>query len=153
MSIEQHQPRNKQSGSSFIEILISLLMISIGILGLVTTQLNTLTNNREAYFRTQATVLAYDIIDRMRANREQALTNSYSVALGNTNGSVCATACSPTQIATTDITQWKGSISNQLPSGDGSVSAIAGVEDSYSVIVQWLHNNGETMSLDVRMRL
>ncbi len=153
MSIKRQSSFSHEQGSSLIEVLVSLLMVALGVLGVVTMQMNTLTNNREAFYRTQATVLAYDIIDRMRANRDQAISNGYLVAVGSSpTGTSCTTTCSPTQIATTDLIQWKDSIARQLPSGDGSVEAIAGVTESYRVVVQW-DRQGENMSFDVGMRL
>lgn len=153
MSVNKTTSQKKQGGASLIEILISLLMISLGIMGLVTTQMNTMTNNREAYFRTQATVLAYDIIDRLRANREEAIAGSYVVELGDNSGTSCETNCSPVQIAQADIFDWKSSLADKLPGGDGAVSEIINVDNSYTVNVQWQQNDGETTSLDVSMRL
>ncbi|HLE93281.1 MAG TPA: type IV pilus modification protein PilV, partial [Sulfuricaulis sp.] len=55
-------------GFSLIEVLVALLVLSIGLLGLAALQTTSLQYNTGSYFRTQATFLAYDIIDRMRAN-------------------------------------------------------------------------------------
>src|SRR5690606_37316619 len=60
-------------GFTLIEVLIALVVMSVGLLGLASLQTNTLAFNRDAYLRSQATALAYDIIDRMRANRDAAV--------------------------------------------------------------------------------
>src|SRR5690606_3260878 len=61
-----------QHGFSLIEVLVALLVLSVGLLGLAMLQIEGLKHNTDAYYRTQATVLAYDIIDRMRANSDAA---------------------------------------------------------------------------------
>ncbi len=60
--------RSRQSGFSLLEVLIAIVITSIGLLGLAAMQATGLRNNHSAYHRSQATVLAYDIADRMRSN-------------------------------------------------------------------------------------
>ena len=64
--------RHRNQGFTLVEALIALLVLSIGLLGVAALQLIALQNNNNAMFRSQATYLAYDIADRMRANRDQA---------------------------------------------------------------------------------
>jgi type IV pilus modification protein PilV len=64
-------------GFSLFEVLIALVVLSVGLLGLASLQTNTLKFNQGAYLRTQATNLAYDMADRMRANRAAAIANAY----------------------------------------------------------------------------
>ncbi|TVQ74653.1 MAG: type IV pilus modification protein PilV, partial [Oceanospirillales bacterium] len=64
---------HKQNGVSLIEILIALVVLSIGLLGMAALQTRTLSLNHSAYQRTQAVNLSYDIVDRMRSNRRAAL--------------------------------------------------------------------------------
>ena len=65
-------PSADQRGATLIEVLVAMLVLSIGLLGLAGMQMTALKSNQSAYYRSQATVLAYDIIDRMRANRADA---------------------------------------------------------------------------------
>ncbi len=75
-----------QGGISLLESLIALLVLSFGLLGVLGLQTQSLVHNRAAYFETQATNMAQDMLDRVRANREQA--SSYTLGLGNTPGGV-----------------------------------------------------------------
>lgn len=59
-----------QDGVGLIEILISLFVISIGILGLVGLQFTVSTSNQDAYVKTQATIIAESLADRIRINRQ-----------------------------------------------------------------------------------
>ena len=61
--------QNKLStGFTLLEILIAMLIISIGLLGVATLQIRGQQFNQVSYFRTQATFLAYDLMDRIRIN-------------------------------------------------------------------------------------
>ena len=66
------RPRAAAAGFTLIESLVALLVLSIGLLGVAAMQLASLQANNGAFQRTQATFLAQDIADRMRANREAA---------------------------------------------------------------------------------
>src|SRR4030095_5211790 len=71
-------------GTTLIETLVALLVLSIGLLGIAGMQMTSLQNNRGAHLRSQAQVLSYDIADRMRANRIAALAGGYVIAFGAT---------------------------------------------------------------------
>ena len=61
----------RQQGATLIEVLVAVVVLSIGLLGLGVLQGISLRGNTNAYLRTQATNVSYEIIDRMRANRMQ----------------------------------------------------------------------------------
>ena len=117
------QTKNKSKGFTLIEVLVSLLVLAIGLLGIVGLQNVALRHNQTAYFESQATFLAYDILDRMRANKN---TGAYATALteaANAPATQCDTSnCSITQMATWDKSEWKQLITNNLPEGRGAVT-------------------------------
>jgi type IV pilus assembly protein PilV len=103
----KHQ--HSQKGFTLIEILVAVVVLSIGLLGLAGLQARSLQFNKSAEQRSQATILAYDIIDRMRANRALAEAGSYDLALGTGPGATvnCETGtCSTANLATYDLNQW-----------------------------------------------
>lgn len=114
-----------------LEVLIALLVLSLGLLGLITLQMTSLKNNQSAFYRTSAIILSYDIIDRMRLNK----TADYTLTMAATP--------SGSTLKDTDLIAWTTALSNALPSGDGSV-AIAG--DIITVTVQWDDSRGSTGS-------
>ena len=164
----------RQRGFTMVEILVTIIVLTIGLLGLGALQLNALRNNSSAYERSQATMLAYDMIDRILANKALAKAGSYNVALGVAPaGTDCTTAganCSPIQMAQYDIDAWKCSlgkwessgvctgfnattgitINGTLPEGDGSVVVNGGV---VTVSIQWEDKRdraaGRTVTLSV----
>ena len=74
---------NRSHGFSMIEVLVTLLVLSIGLLGLAAMQVRSIKNTHSAYLRSQATYLAYDMLDRMRAN--MANINGYAGIDTNAN--------------------------------------------------------------------
>jgi type IV pilus assembly protein PilV len=65
----------KSPGFSLLEMLIALLVLSIGLLGVATLQIRGQQFNQVGYLRTQATFLAYDIMERIRINSDDVLNN------------------------------------------------------------------------------
>jgi len=141
MNKNQFQNRNKQSGFSLIEVLVALLVLSIGLLGLAALQTTSLQYNTDSYTRTQATLLAYDIIDRMRSNATGFTGGDYDVAdetaaanvvstYNGCKGSSCAcatTTCDAATLATYDLGQWYDRMGQLLPEST-SAAKLAKVE-------------------------
>ena len=113
----------KNRGVGLIEILITLVITSIGLLGLAGLQVSGLRNNQFAYNRTQAIILATDISDRMRANSEAVIAGDYVQATNNIAYNTCLTTsgCSTNEMAKNDTYLWHGLIVDRLPLGDGLV--------------------------------
>lgn len=123
--------RNQQ-GVSLIEILIALVILSVGLLGMAGLQARTLSLNHSAYQRTQAVNMSYDIADRMRANRRAALDGDYEIALADANPV-------GNSVPDQDLREWRQIIQAILPSGNSSV-ALNG--DTVTVVVQWDDSRG-----------
>lgn len=133
-----------QRGVGMIEVLVTLVIVSVSLLGLAALQINSLRFNQQAYLRSQATYLAYDIIDRMRANETEATSGSYTVIwTDDSNGSTACddNACNPGAMATYDINQWLNTLKTELPKGDGIVSIVG---DKVTVSVRWDQSRGES---------
>lgn len=125
----------RSKGFTLVETLVALVVLSIGLLGVAALQLTSLRNNHSSAMRTQATFLAYDIIDRMRANREAALAGDYDVAI---DGEGAAGT-----VAGDDIIAWKGNIANTLPAIDNAGEtelangSIARNGNVFTVTIRW----------------
>lgn len=124
----------KQSGFTLLEVLVAMLVLSIGLLGLAGLMASSMRNNQSSYHGTQATWLAYDILDRLRANRTVAIAGSYNRALGSP--ATCSTTAPTGLILAKDIGGWKNSIACALPEGDGSI-AVDTTNRHVTITVQW----------------
>ncbi|MGC8507467.1 MAG: type IV pilus modification protein PilV [Thiomonas sp.] len=67
-----------QGGAGLLEILIAVLVLSIGFIGMSTLLVRSMTNNNSAMAHTQTSVAAYAILDALRANRAAALNGDYN---------------------------------------------------------------------------
>jgi type IV pilus assembly protein PilV len=106
--------RRSQSGMTLVEILVTVVVISVGLLGVAALQLWTLKGNQEAYVRSQASVLAGYILDRIRANQAGFLNNEYEVNFDGVGA--------PGTTAGNDLARWQAQINQLLPGGAANAS-------------------------------
>ncbi|MCQ4274875.1 type IV pilus modification protein PilV [Stutzerimonas degradans] len=135
-------------GATLIEVLVALLVLSVGLLGLAGLQMTATKSNHSAYYRSQATLLAYDITDRMRANRADALNGVYDQVLKNTE---CDVELAPSgSLAQRDMAEWLNSLSCLLsPDAQGSVQRNG---RQFTVSIEWNDNRGRIEDADANDR-
>jgi type IV pilus assembly protein PilV len=126
--------RRRARGFTLLEVLIALVVLSIGLLGIASLQYASLRANHHAYLRSQATFLAYDIIDRMRANTAGALAGAYDLPLGDDDPSPAQ--ATPESVAAQDLEEWRQLLAATLPAGEGSVTVDSATR-RVRVVVQW----------------
>ncbi len=103
-----------ERGATLIEVLIAIVILSIGLLGLAGLQATSIKSNEGSYYRSQATILSNDIIDRMRANRTAAIAGSYNL------DSLKSSHTSTSTRADKDLTEWLTQVA-KLPSGKARI--------------------------------
>ncbi len=122
------------SGFSLLEVLVTVVILTLGMLGVAGVLLLVHKNNASSYMEQQAVQQAYDILDRMRANRSAALNGDYAATPPASMPSPdCATAtCTPAQMAQYDLWQWNSDLQANLPAASATVSMItpAGVSSA-----------------------
>jgi type IV pilus assembly protein PilV len=116
----------KQRGLTLLEVLIAVVVLAIGLLGVAGLQLAALQNGQQSYLRSQASTLAYEIADRMRANRGQAILGAYMLNASTSTTPVApaapavdcnSTNCTPAQFVQSDLSTWYTNVTNTLPAG------------------------------------
>jgi len=122
-------------GYSMLEMLIALLVISIGLLGVATLQSRGQQFNYLAHIRTQATFLAYDIMDRMRTNVEQARLGTYQNPPPTSSPECMKKPCSWELLAQYDLFEWYQLVRDNLP--EGSATIISSGEGAYIIELSW----------------
>jgi type IV pilus assembly protein PilV len=147
-----HYNAARSGGFTLIEVLVSLVILAIGLLGIAKLMLFSSHSNDSAYLRSQATALAYEILDDMRANRQEAIIpQTYNTAAAVpvvAPGVLCvgAVVCTTTQVAVYDLYQWGLHLNansgvvppGALPNGQGSVvAATVGTQTTVTIVVSW----------------
>lgn len=137
MSMQYTSP-HRQTGFTLLEIMIALVIFSVGLLGLAGLQAGGLRSTTTAQYRTIATIQAYDMADRIRANPRGVSDGNYN-ALNNTTPSStdCVTAtCTAAQLAAFDYYEWQKATATALPGGHGTVAG-GGAGSQFTVTVMW----------------
>ncbi|MCL6416186.1 type IV pilus modification protein PilV [Aestuariirhabdus sp. Z084] len=159
-----------QRGVGLLEVLIALVVISIGLLGMAGLQARAVKAERDSFNQTMAMVYADYIMERVRANAEDPMTSTFPYEDGdavipnnpNTNCDLLASNCTVAQRATQDIYEWQQQVALNLPNanavicrdtdpfdGTASVSAAGvttldaqcdGVGPNYAVKIFWINN-------------
>lgn len=136
-----YKHRTKCSGFTLLEVMVAMLIFSIGLLGIAGLQAQSVQYNHSAYLKSQASFFAYDILEKMRANRAIALSGTYMASYTTTgfdNGCYDVTGnCSESNMALHDVFDWK-QILAQLPEGNGSITSttVSGVT-TFIIKVIW----------------
>ncbi len=143
----------RNAGFTLIEVLVSLVILAIGLLGIAKLMLFSSHSNDSAYLRSQATALAYEILDDMRANRQEAIIagtyNTAAAVPAVAPGALCVglgSCNTPTQVALYDLYQWGLRLNansgvappGALPNGQGTVTtATIGTQTTVTIVVSW----------------
>jgi type IV pilus assembly protein PilV len=126
------------AGLTLIEVLVAMLIVSVGLLGVAGLHMRSLQSNYDALMRTHATSLANDIADRMRANRSAVTPKGVydEIAYGDKP----SVGTNPPQ-ALRDAKEWKDALEAQLPAGDGDVE-VNGDTGVVTIRVSWGERTG-----------
>ncbi len=143
---------NAQAGASMVEIVVTIIIIAIGLLGVASLQANTMRYLKVANQRTEATQAAYDLSERMRANGQGvrdpasgATSYTYLTDYATTVASLpamptcAASRCTAAEVAAIDINEWQRGLANRLVDGAGYVVPV--LPTGYDVIVMWKEPN------------
>lgn len=120
-------PASGVRGIGLIEVLVALFILAIGVLGAAAMQMNAMKFNQNAAVRSQATFLAYEIADAMRANRTAALAGNYDLGID-------AETPTGTAMPAADLNRWRTALGERLPAGGGGVTRNGNV---FTITVEW----------------
>lgn len=138
----------QQSGTSLLEVLIAVVILSIGLLGLAGLQVASLRVNQGAMQRSQATIFAYDVLDLMRGDRIAAIDGEYDVFVTKDGHEIPVTSSS---IASDypNLKEWATELAKMLPGSDAMICRTndpasmncVGTGEFFIVEVRWPDEN------------
>ncbi|MDI9246786.1 type IV pilus modification protein PilV [Marinobacter sp. CHS3-4] len=142
-----------QKGFSLIEVIVTILILGIGILGVASTQVVSLKMNTQSQSRSQAVILAEDLLDRVRASYDNI--GAYALAQGDAQGAdngACDTSFVPNgaSVPANDIATWENNLACLLPAAERTV-AING--NTVTVTIDWDQDDADSNPVVVRTEI
>lgn len=141
------QKDKRQHGFTLLEVLVALLVLSIGLLGLAGLQATSARYSFEAYMRSNNTMAAAEIIDKILMRTSSLKDATEKNTLLNLYASTAAAASCDLTIGdiATDLACWQESLANALPEGEGAI--VANNDGSFTITISWLdRESGATLS-------
>lgn len=130
---------SSQGGSSLVEVLVAMLLMSFGVLAMTSLQAHGLQHSHTTDTRARATLLGHDLADRMRANTSPdgdwsayeltALAQSSDSSFAPPNTCEGSTPCAFAEMAARDLVQWQQQLAHGLPRGRGLVRSVGSHAD------------------------
>lgn len=138
-----------KQGFSLIEVMITLTVISVGMLGIAGLQLAGMRYAHQANLRYQAALQGNNMAERINANRAGVALGAYNDLSGTPRDPGCSkTTCTPAQIAQLDAYEWNTGNAAVLPSGTGTIKG-KGINSLFTITVTWMER-GTTGSASVQ---
>lgn len=118
----------RQRGASLLEVLISVLILGIGMLGIAAMQATALRNSNSSLEQSQAVIQTYAILDAMRVNREAAIADAY-------DGEFCDVPDAAGDLVSADQRRWMQALKGSL--GSGACGAVECDGNDCTITVEW----------------
>lgn len=159
--------KTREGGVGLIEVLIAVVIMSLGFLAAARMQVEGMRFSQSAYYQSQAHFLANDIIDRMRSNIPGVLADEYlnMTTSSSATNSNC-TICTPDEIATLDRFEWSASLhpltgaAGFIPAlfapASGRITRIGTTGQRYAVVMSWtevVQGADENQTLSIQFEL
>lgn len=150
LRIRRRPGRLRATGFSMVEVLVAVFVLSLGLLGYAATLAATVRASNTAHQRTQATALAYEAIDMIRANRFNY--NQYLTDFAQTAPAPGAT------MGSRDLAAWKARLAAALPNAQARIQVdVSGVGTAQRMLVRvfirWDESRGEADPDELSTRL
>lgn len=137
---------SKQHGFSMIEVLVTMLIISLALLGTSGMQAYAMRMNQGGLLRTQAVFLVADLAEKMESNATTAFASGYAIAAPTSDTDCLTVYCSGANLAASDLFKWQAAVAAKLPQGQASppTVSISGNLATYTITVNWVDRGENT---------
>jgi len=128
------------AGFTLLEVLVTLLVIALALLGTAGLQAYAMKVTTSGQFRTQAVILALDLLERFEANNEAAITGDYAADPLPTNITVDCDQndCTPADLAIFDLVQFGAKMQAELPTATATVTVAGAGPWTYTLQINWV---------------
>jgi type IV pilus assembly protein PilV len=156
----RHSYQRNQSGFTLVEIMVSIVILGVGLLGLTGLQMSGLKNTQTATQARYSTLLAYDMVERMQSNPYSVKEGAYNNVSATSHS--CTSTCSADDQAELDMYEWSAELTAKLPLGTGVVCidstptrddtpatpACDGIGSAYVIKIWWDRDGSGAISND-----
>lgn len=129
--------REQNKGFTVVEVIVAMVVLAIGLLGMASLVMTSMQSNQGAYLRSQASMLAGDMAERIRANRGQAI----SYVSNSQPGAESCSTCTPAQQANADLYQWWNNLTTAIPGATARITAPT--PDNYLITINWSESDAK----------
>jgi type IV pilus assembly protein PilV len=143
--------RKPQQGATMVEVMVAILVFSVGLLGIASTQTRGLSNTQSALHRSYAAQLSYELIDIMRVNRltvdlgdavDGNIFNGFDTEVANafvskTDCLDASKSCTASEMAQFMLLYWVSRLDETLPEAEAEITEVDAATALYSVEIQW----------------
>lgn len=144
-----------ERGFSMVEVLVTLMVVSLALLGTAGLQAHSMRLNQGGQYRSLAVFLAADLAERMEANRIGAVAGNYELPITtgaafmidttNPSGACVSNACSPVALANFDLSNWQSLVARSLPQSSWSVVQVTnGARNDFTIKIGWVDRRNKT---------
>lgn len=141
-----------QRGISLIEVLITIVILAIGLLGISALQITSMRNQNDSYARSLAVQQAGDMAERMQANEAGVTAGNYNnISTTPADPNCFASGCTAAQMAQYDAYEWNTDNAALLSNGAGTVAG-PDAAGQYLISVSWDRTDGERETVRVRYK-
>ena len=149
-----------QSGVGMVEVLVALVVMSVGMLGIASLYVTTLQAKTTSLSRMKAVNLAYDIADRIRANSAAGAAYVLATSTVTTATNCYAADCTAAQMAASDLNQWHNMVTNPVTGLPGNVSrtitrtaATGTMPEFFIITLNWTEVSSGPLSFALQVRV
>ena len=145
--------KQQQSGFSLLEVMIAVMILSVGVLGIAALQTTSSVMTESSVHRGQAAALATEIVERMRVNLAEAKAGNYDISVLPTLTTNCigpSKDCSTSELKEHDLRVWSDRVAALLPSGNATISSSADNGSDpvdITVTLQWDDSRGRNAAV------
>lgn len=142
--------RKRDKGFSLLEVLVAVIILAIGLVGIASLQITTQTYTESSMYRSQATMLAREIVERIRVNVGEAKAGNYDFTSLPSKTENCRGStknCTAVKMRDHDIREWAARVNASLPSATASISTTAGATAAdpvdITITLEWDGSRGQ----------
>lgn len=143
----------QQNGFTLLEALLTLFVLSVGVLGAAGLQMQGMRSSNMSLQRTIVVMKTQEIIERMRVNKDGVRNGDYT-GIPQDNGCNSGSTCSTSQLAAHDLFTWQTELAQMLPSVNSSTIVIvpganANLPSMVTVTTTWTDRTDNNLTYSV----